>query len=275
MSSPNELECRAYLLGAMSDEERLRFEARYAEDDQLFLELEALEMEVIRDYTQGSMTGEDRQRFEKQLQQLPDLRARVEAERVLIGSLSMEPVAASAAAAAPAREIRERTVASAPRPNFGDRLAAFMANPWRLVGTAVAFAALAMVAIVVQRQSKIGPDGPGAPVQVSTVKASLEPGATLGSDAPRRVEIPAGTTGIELTLLRAPAGAVRFRILRVGGGQIVDQPLSSAEPSSYLATFPAAGIPAPGEMIIELLGEDGRPIQDYRFYTARTLAGTK
>jgi anti-sigma-K factor RskA len=270
MSSPNELECRAYLLGTMPDEERLRFEARYAEDDQLFLELEALEMEMIRDYTQGSMTGEDRQRFEKQLQQLPDLRARVDAERVLIGSLSKEPVAASAAAAAaPEREIRERTVAPAPSPSFSDRLAAFMANPWRLVGTAVAFAALAMVAIVVQRQSKIAPDGPGSPAQVATVKASLEPGATLGNDAPRRVAIPAGTTGIELTLLQAPAGAVRVRILRVGGGQIIDQPVSPAQTGAYLATVPASGIPVPGEMIIELLGPDGRQIQDYRFYTSR------
>ncbi|MEW6210911.1 MAG: hypothetical protein AB1631_21280 [Acidobacteriota bacterium] len=54
-----------YLLGDLSEEERIRLEEEFFTDDELFEEMVALEEELMYDYAQGRLTGRERELFER------------------------------------------------------------------------------------------------------------------------------------------------------------------------------------------------------------------
>ena len=53
-----------YLLGDVSDEERVQLEERYFVDDGVFEQLSALEDELIDDYIRGELAESQRKQFE-------------------------------------------------------------------------------------------------------------------------------------------------------------------------------------------------------------------
>ena len=71
-----------YLLGALSDEEKTRFEERYFLDDGEFEQLEIVEDELIDRYVRNELSAEDSGRFEKLLKS-PGMSERVEVARLL------------------------------------------------------------------------------------------------------------------------------------------------------------------------------------------------
>jgi hypothetical protein len=72
----------AYLLGTLSDEERVRIEERYFSDDAEFEGLEIAEDELIDRYVRGELSSTESQQFEKRVSQSARLVQRVEFARV-------------------------------------------------------------------------------------------------------------------------------------------------------------------------------------------------
>ena len=83
-----------YLLGDLSEQERVDIEESYFADDNSFQELEVIEDELVDAYVHGELAGADQQQFEKLLQSSARLAGRVQFARILanrVGSMSPTP----------------------------------------------------------------------------------------------------------------------------------------------------------------------------------------
>lgn len=81
---------KQYLLGTLSAEEKLRFEEKYFDDDNLFEEIEIVEDELIDAYVREELAPRDRERFKEVVTASPRLTNRVDFARVLAKSTSSQ-----------------------------------------------------------------------------------------------------------------------------------------------------------------------------------------
>lgn len=77
---------KQYLLGTLSAEDKLRFEEKYFDDDNLFEEIEIVEDELIDAYVREQLAPRDRERFKEVVTASPRLTNRVDFARVLAKS---------------------------------------------------------------------------------------------------------------------------------------------------------------------------------------------
>jgi type II secretory pathway pseudopilin PulG len=77
-----------YLLGKLSEQERVSLEERFFSNDQEFEELEAAETELIDQYLRSELSSADRTQFEKTLIASPRLAKRVQIGNILASRLS-------------------------------------------------------------------------------------------------------------------------------------------------------------------------------------------
>ncbi|HXU08976.1 MAG TPA: hypothetical protein VN743_08250, partial [Blastocatellia bacterium] len=76
--SENELQVlKRYVLGELSEDERVALEQRYFSDQQVFDQLVRIETEIVDDYVRGRLSAADRASFERSYLQNPDRVRRV------------------------------------------------------------------------------------------------------------------------------------------------------------------------------------------------------
>lgn len=100
-----------YLLGDLSEQERVDIEESYFADDNSFQELEVIEDELVDAYVHGELAGADQQQFEKLLQSSARLAGRVQFARILanrVGSMSPTPETDSVPAVVAERPARSK-----------------------------------------------------------------------------------------------------------------------------------------------------------------------
>lgn len=67
-----------YLLGALSEEERLAIEERFFVDDEYYTQLRAVQEELVDSYLRGELSNRERELFETRLLKSPQMKKRVE-----------------------------------------------------------------------------------------------------------------------------------------------------------------------------------------------------
>lgn len=88
MKTENENLMTKYLLGELSEEEKLQLEEAFFTDDDSFEQLLALEDELRYDYAQGSLTPQQRRQFEQRFLTLP-----AESQRIAVAKAVLDKVA--------------------------------------------------------------------------------------------------------------------------------------------------------------------------------------
>lgn len=115
MKTANENLMTQYLLGELSDDEKLRLEEEFFSDDEAFAQLQALEDELRYDYARGGLSGAQRRQFEQRFLALPG-----EPQRVALAQAVLETVAQVNLPRTP-----ERKIVAAETPSFFRSLSAF------------------------------------------------------------------------------------------------------------------------------------------------------
>jgi len=72
---------KQYLLNALSEADRERFEKQYFEDDDLYQKLQVIEEELITDYVYDRLTASERRLFDEHYSATPERRKRIEMAR--------------------------------------------------------------------------------------------------------------------------------------------------------------------------------------------------
>jgi hypothetical protein len=119
MKTDNENLMTQYLLGDLSDDEKLRLEEEFFSDDNAFAQLQALEDELRYDYARGGLSSEQRRQFEQRFLSLPGA-----SQRVALAQAVLETVAQANLPKAP-----ERIVVAEKKPSFFQSLVAFFGLP--------------------------------------------------------------------------------------------------------------------------------------------------
>ena len=96
---------RAYFLGALAEESRERIEEEVLGEHGLYEEMDACAEEAIRDYLSGALTPDDRARFEAHFMASPRRRERVELLRDIDGAIGRVAPPAARARPAPRRAV--------------------------------------------------------------------------------------------------------------------------------------------------------------------------
>ena len=68
---------KQYLLNALSEADRVQFEMRYFEDDDLYQRLQVIEEELISDYVYDRLTALGRRLFDEHYSATPERRKRI------------------------------------------------------------------------------------------------------------------------------------------------------------------------------------------------------
>ena len=124
----NEEEIRRFLLGAMTDDERAAFEARFiAEDADLFDRIGVVEDELIESYVRETLSPTEKTEFEQNFLNTESRRARVRFTRTLFDKLSAENAPAA-----------KNTGAAAENPAVWNRLVNLFKTPRFALGSALA-----------------------------------------------------------------------------------------------------------------------------------------
>lgn len=125
-----------YLLGGLSEEERLQFEDHYAKDEEYFDQLLAIEDDLIQEYVRDELTAAERRRFEEYFLISPQRREKVKRASALLQVIQKQPrmVAEASRFAEAIREVWQRSKSGLK----------FLLNP----NPAVSFAILIVGAII-------------------------------------------------------------------------------------------------------------------------------
>jgi len=78
MSIVKDKTIKQYLLNTLSEIDRIKFEAQYFEDDDLYQRLRVVEEELITDYVYDRLTAAERRLFDEHYSVTPERRERVE-----------------------------------------------------------------------------------------------------------------------------------------------------------------------------------------------------
>lgn len=93
-----------YLLGQLSEAERAQVEERFLNDSEYYEQLLVVEDEIRCAYAKGALSAEERERFEKQFLIFPDERQKVALAKEMIGALSSMQVEEAIAAPGSGRQ---------------------------------------------------------------------------------------------------------------------------------------------------------------------------
>ena len=81
MSIVEDKTIKQYLLNTLSGADRIQFETRYFEDDDLYRRLRVVEEELITDYVCDRLTASERRLFDEHYSVTPERRERIEMAR--------------------------------------------------------------------------------------------------------------------------------------------------------------------------------------------------
>ena len=81
MSIVKDKTIKQYLLNTLSEADRIQFETRYFEDDDLYRRLQVIEEELITDYVYDRLTASERRLFDEHYSVTPERRERIEMAR--------------------------------------------------------------------------------------------------------------------------------------------------------------------------------------------------
>jgi hypothetical protein len=252
LSADEEARVFRYLLGAASADERSAIEERLFADDDWANAIQAVEMELVRDYLRGRLDADVRRTFEAHLLKNPGLRKKVDEERALMTAL---------------------------RPSWSARLRNLLAPA--PLGYAVAFASLCIAIWLGAQNATLRNQLDQA--RRSTAKNTpvfatfmLSPGTLRGEpQTARRLSIGANISEVrfELEYPKASAGtAYRAALQLVGDGEVASAPAIAAPPASVVVAFPAAPLTT-GDYILRLSVQTAsgsyEPVESYAFGIVR------
>ena len=243
---------RRYLLGKAPADLAARVEERYIGDAEFFGRVEALEMELCRDFASGALSGAERQQFLNRYQSSPRLRERLAEELALTDALRARAL--------------DRVPDAVPLRRPEGR--GWRRGEFAIYGLAMASAA-AVVAGVVTWKGHHAAGGllPGGKTAApGEVTFRVEPGVRKGGGSgPGRLLLPS-TAGRVRLLLGLPGGPEfsRFRVeivrLEAGGeARVAEYPnlTASAAPPGWAVVVlqPAVALPD-GDYIVRMQGAD-------------------
>ncbi|MEK7725345.1 MAG: hypothetical protein AAB336_13415 [Acidobacteriota bacterium] len=125
----NETEFRRFLLGGMTEDERIEFEGNFILDESLFENLRIAEDELIEQYLGGTLSDTEKSNFEANYLTTKLRRERVEFTRQMLAKFKLQNVAVA--------EVK-KTASVAENPSFLESLIAFFKQPGFAFGTAFA-----------------------------------------------------------------------------------------------------------------------------------------
>ncbi|MCX6594000.1 MAG: hypothetical protein NTZ56_21005 [Acidobacteria bacterium] len=190
---------RAYLLGKLTETERLGVEQRYFTEDDFFLQISSLEEEMIRDFVRGELPASDIADFERRMAEAPDLARKVTLERALVLAVQSAPVEAGPGrSAGPSK--------SAP-PSLFDWLRDLFRRPWPAYSLAAAAMVIAVAATMFWSRENRALRQELA--ELSTSKRKLE--VQLAQATPAEIALPLNSDQVrgEATSVTAP-GVLRL-----------------------------------------------------------------
>jgi hypothetical protein len=200
-----------YLLGDLSDDQRLEIEQQYFKDDDVYEALLAVENELTYDYAAGTLSPAERQRFEQRFLGTAEQRARVETARALLRSV---------------RPARPRTAWM--RPLAAAAVLVLVAAGWLAVDLARRANAPERAPIDVPPGTAAAPGTPGpvpsappppagkAPAQRPlAIAVTLQPGLARSTDSATRIVIPPGAGVLRLQLAMPSTAVESYRSYRV------------------------------------------------------------
>jgi hypothetical protein len=209
---------RRYLLGEMSEEERLALEERYFADEDVFAALLAVEDELVEAHLDGTLPAGDRARFERLFLSTPASRHQIRLAADLRGRISGDPRVRTAPAPRPIHAFRPAAIAAAV-------LLAVAASLWMARGRDRSAPSVGRSAAENRTpppptrppdapspgSTSIEPRPPAsAPRSVLTV--TLAAGLVRDAGAPKAFAIPRGTATVRLWLPLAREDFARYRV---------------------------------------------------------------
>jgi hypothetical protein len=261
-----------YLLGSATEAEQLQIEEQFFQDDDAYLELQALEDELRYEYAQGGLTSEQRKQFGARYLKTADDRSKVELAGSVLGKLNQ--VRAETPAAAETRQAKPSWFASlfaSPRFSFGAAAAALF-----VVAAGSWFALDSMrlrqeVARLEQQQKQIAAEGQQQLAQArqeldaerargkEQVKKNppaifgflLLPGLVRDADGIKRLAIPRGAQEVALQFEVKAKGD--FQSYRAELQNLDGTTLWSGKASQPSVSIPARILP-PGDYVVLLKG---------------------
>jgi hypothetical protein len=254
LSADEEARVFRYLLGEASPDERSAIEERLFIDDGWATEIQAVEMELLRDYLRNHLDRDVRRRFEEHWLKEPGLRDKLEQERALL---------------------------DAARPSWVARLRTLLAPA--MLGYAVAFASLCVAIWLTAENTNLRNEldqvrqsaANAAKTTPAFASFFLSPGTLRGeSQTARRFSIPANIAEIHLALEypKASAGTAYRAVLQLVGDGDVASTRGTTGPGTVVVAFPTASL-ATGDYILRLAAEDPagsyETIESYAFGVVR------
>lgn len=130
----NETAIRRFLLGKMTDDERILFEEKFIADENLFNEIRVVEDELIENYVQNSLSPSDKRNFERNFLTTEKRRQRVAFTRTMIDELAAQKTVADT----------KKTVTVAENKSVWNSIETFFKNPALAFGVTLALLILAV-----------------------------------------------------------------------------------------------------------------------------------
>jgi anti-sigma factor RsiW len=181
-NDPKDRRLMGYLLGQLSEQERIEFEDRYFSDDALFEYLGAVETELIDAYARGELPERDRAQFEQRLLKSPRFRVRIAMAIQLHARASV-----TVATEAPAPESPKPAALPPPRPK-PLMAAGRTTSPWIGAAAAVVAVVAAVTGWWVFQSSS--PKAAPAPSETPAAAATPATVVTVSSSRPAAYEPP-------------------------------------------------------------------------------------
>lgn len=274
LDTRNEEQVRRYLLGDVSEDERIRIEERLMVDGDFFDQVGLQEDELVDDYVDGRLSREDRSRFESLFLCAPERQHKLRFARALRARL-----------------------ADAPKPVWWQRLLGMTRMSQPVLASCLTASLLVIAfggAWVLVRMDRLerradelraelhtsaaagsaGPSAPQAAPVAVWMSGILSPGTLRSEGTGRRLAVPEGTLVVRLTLDLPSYGDGAYRAVLSGeNGEILTRSGLRAErdgsQSLLRLDVPASALP-PADYLLEVFEAAGRsPVADYSFRMSR------
>jgi anti-sigma-K factor RskA len=246
LQEDNDNELRQYLLGDFTEEARRRVEQRLMTEPDFLEELLAGEEELIDEYVVGELSGDEQQKFEQHFLCTAERRRQLSVARALRRYVSESADSKAVAehdetphAATPP------TPAPGPKPTLAERVRAFFGGGGFAPRAAVAFAALAVVAVafltVPQLRALLFP-ARTSPKTFATITLPASAGTRGAGEATKKVSLPLKEDALRvvLTLPEGAPASARYSVELEDARHEVER----LEPSAQDAHTVSVDIPA-------------------------------
>ncbi len=227
LTPEEEAQVRRYFLGLAPADERSRIEQRLFDDDDWFEQLQAYEVEIIRDYLREKLLPEARRQFEAYCLTNPALQTTIEQERLLLAAI---------------------------RPSLLERLKALLTSRNFHVALSLSAAAASILVTIwfasdnarlrneIAQSKQAAP--PTLPSQSAVFSILLAPGIERGASSEQnRFSIPNGASiKVKLEYSQAASGKVyRASVRPVGGLEFARERATLDEAGIVVVVFESAG----------------------------------